>query len=576
MLQIASGKLFQQKPGRSNELRGIVYTNLILYKKPIETIAGRLLPTSALQHDKMLIYEFTELIEESPGDGVITSHGIDPYLKDFAALVSFALNVTCTPDLEVTRRLTGHRPSPAVHVVPSQLIRRVFDDEIRCRDTDATQLESVVSDLIGLKRKNYLAAMRAIRTYVTGLHRVAENLEVAYTLLVASIESLAQTHNAPQVDWKDYDENKRKTIDEALCNADQTTAEQVRKALLKIDLPSLRRKFSNFTLDHLQPSFFREEAAGLDIPVGRAELSTALHEAYSLRSGYIHSLRELPTLLSWDSRGDIVRIDQRPYLTFQGLSRLARHVIGEFIKRQPKVETEIYDYSFERAGIVQVPLAPQYWVGRATDLTALSGRKYLNGFLDQFSACIEHTPDAAITRQPDVLVKIEEILPDTKGAQRRSLLVFYLLLNFVVPDDQRMKNFESIRKRYKKEINNPTVEAMLFHLVIDTVPTWTIEKHKEIHNTYFSCRDKTGGLNVSRVLEAGLSLVLAERYRENSDEECARKLICFTVENYPGNATLLEFERTFDSKNKIVWRHVMLPESKTNEELSQNSDTKTD
>ena len=575
MLQIASGKLFKQNHGQSNELRGIVYSNLILHDKTIETVAGRLLPTSRL-HDKMLVYEFTELIEESPGVGVIISHGIDPYLKDFTALVSFALNVTCTPNIELTRRLTGDLASPAVHVLPSKLVRRVFDDEIWCQDNDATQLESFVSDLIGLERKNYLAAMRAIRTYVTGLHRVADNLEVAYTLLVASIESLAQMHNASLVDWEDYDENKKKAIDEALRNADQITAEQVRKALLKNERSSLWRWFREFTLDYLQPSFFREEAAGLEIPVGRADLPTALREAYSLRSGYIHKLRELPTLLSLSSQGDIIWIDQKPSLTFQGLSRLARHVIGEFIKRQPKVETEIYDYSFERAGIVQVPLAPQYWVGRATGLTALSGRKYLNGFLDQFSACIEHTPDAAITRQPDVLVKIEEILPDTKGAQRRSLLVLYLLLNFVVPDDQRMKNFESIRKRYKKEINNPSVETMLFHLVIDTVPTWTTEKHKEIHNTYFSCRDKTGGLKVSRVLEAGLSLVLAERYRENGDEECARKLICFTVENYPGNATLLEFERTFDSKNKIVWRHVMLPESKTNEELSQNSDTKTD
>ena len=47
MLQIASGKLFTQKPAQSNELRGIVHTNLQLYnREPIETAAGRLLPTS--------------------------------------------------------------------------------------------------------------------------------------------------------------------------------------------------------------------------------------------------------------------------------------------------------------------------------------------------------------------------------------------------------------------------------------------------------------------------------------------------------------------------------------------------
>ena len=45
MLQIASGKLFANKPAQRNELRGVVYTNLQLYgREPIETVAGRLLP----------------------------------------------------------------------------------------------------------------------------------------------------------------------------------------------------------------------------------------------------------------------------------------------------------------------------------------------------------------------------------------------------------------------------------------------------------------------------------------------------------------------------------------------------
>src|ERR1035441_6074259 len=100
MLQIASGKLFAREPGHRNELRGVLYTNLRLDReKPIETAVGRLLPTSTLRDAKTLVYELTELIEAPPhGPGLLVSHGMDPYLSEFAAIVSFALNVTCTPD----------------------------------------------------------------------------------------------------------------------------------------------------------------------------------------------------------------------------------------------------------------------------------------------------------------------------------------------------------------------------------------------------------------------------------------------------------------------------------------------
>ena len=112
MLQIASGKLFANKPAQRNELRGVVYTNLQLYgREPIETVAGRLLPTSSLGVPNSAVYELTELIEDPLVPGAVASHGIDPYISDFADIVSFVLNVTCTPDAEVTSRLTGGRGS---------------------------------------------------------------------------------------------------------------------------------------------------------------------------------------------------------------------------------------------------------------------------------------------------------------------------------------------------------------------------------------------------------------------------------------------------------------------------------
>ena len=119
VLQIASGKLFQSGPGQRNELRGVLYTNLCLYTRtPIETAAGRLLPVESSHGTQTLIYEFTELIEQPPRAGVVASHGVEPYLNDFAAIVSFALAVACTSEPELTSRLTSARRGPTVDVPP--------------------------------------------------------------------------------------------------------------------------------------------------------------------------------------------------------------------------------------------------------------------------------------------------------------------------------------------------------------------------------------------------------------------------------------------------------------------------
>ena len=269
MLQIASGKLFTNAPAQSNELRGVLYTNLQLFgREPIETAAGRLLPTDSLNNINAVVFEMTERIEDPPTAGALVSHGVDPYASDFAAVVSFVLNITCTTNAALSRQLMGGL-SPLTGVRPDSLVNRTFDSLVWCQDEDVDQLIAFVADLIGLRRKHYLAAMRAIRNYVNGLHRIGDDPELTYTMMVASIESLVQEFKGEVPQWGDYAEDKRRRIDDALREADKQTAERVREALLEIEHVAMTRRFCDFALDHIQPSYFREAAAGLTHPIGR-------------------------------------------------------------------------------------------------------------------------------------------------------------------------------------------------------------------------------------------------------------------------------------------------------------------
>ena len=561
MLQIASGKLFSQPPAQRNELRGVIHTNLQMSGgAAIETAAGRLLPTHLLRTPNTLVYEVVELIEDAPAPGVVASHGIDPYLTDFAMIVSFALRVTCTPDVELFRRLTNPQASILADVPPRILVARQFDNEVWCKDDDAQQLVDFVHALIGLKRKAYLVCMRSIRTYVNALHRLVDDPELAYTMLVASIESLSQGFHPPTPTWEDYPEHKRSIIDDALTGADQETEEKVRNAVLEIEHVALSRRFREFALGHVQPSYFRRFASNLVNPIGHADLPGALNQAYSVRSKYVHRLKELPKLLTAGfSAGDSLYVDGNTMLTFQGISRLARHLIMEFVRGQPKVASESYDYRAERSGIIASPLAPEYWIGKVESLTANSGRVRLEGFLAQVMARLRDPESPNITDLRDVLVKVEGMLQRLNEDQRRPFVVLYILFNSLVIPEAPMENYDAIVARYGGAIEGACLEGMLLHLLQGVLPTWDLEEHQRVHDTYLREQGRRTCLRVPREIRASFSLALGERYRALGAADRARDLLSTAVENHPGDRRLNELEVGFEPEKPLNWQLSGLP-----------------
>ena len=333
----------------------------------------------------------------------------------------------------------------------------------------------------------------------------------------------------------------------------------MRTALLETEHVALGRRFREFVLDHLRPSYFRAEAREVANPAGRADLETALRRAYRLRSQYIHELQELPAILTIAGHRDTTPLDHEVVLTFQGLVRLAHHVISTFIERQPKVHREEYDYSDERAGILRMQMAPQYWIGDVAGLDRHSGLERLEGFLQQVAACLPQEPGATVSDLRKVLAQVEGMLPQMSEDQRRPFIALYVLFNQLVLHGDTMVNYDDTVDRYGHELINPSIESLLTFLLLGTDPDWTQAQHKKIHDAYFRQRGHRNGLRVRPILEAGLCLDLAERYRREGDVAQALALIRSAVENHPGHAALIELERSFDPNTAIRWREVVAP-----------------
>lgn len=562
MLQICSGKLFQKEVQYRNNLRGVIYTNLRLFRDTkIDTAAGSLLPTSNLGPSNAIVYEIEELIESSgQGPGVLISHSVDPYILDFSTLLSFILNCTASPSYNLTDRLLGDQRGLSTHSTPKQAVKQVFDKEVIFKESDEQYLAEFIKHLIGLERSTYLGVMRAVRTYVTGMHRIADDFELAYTLLVASMESLAQDFDGHISSWCDYDQRKRKLIDNALSGADDAITESVREAILNIEHTSLSRRFRDFSLQHITPEFFREETIGSISPISRFDLTKALKNAYQARSQYIHNLRKLPDLLTThNSHSETCRIGNETWLTIQGLSRLARHVIMNFIMSQDTVESEEYDYSLERAGVIQVPLAPQFWVGK-TVIYEGSGSKKLEGFLSQYSDHLENKPNATITDLTDLLSEVESKVHELKKHDKLPYIALYLLFNGVIPETQRMKNVDKFSRMFEEELTRATPEALLLNLLFSIESPWDTTTQYDCLTKYFRNRDNKFNFRAPKIIEAGMALQLAERYRIDKDYHKAMELIAIAVENHPGHKALREFEEDFKiNESRIEWSKVLLP-----------------
>lgn len=570
MLQINTGKLFTRAIERENGQRGILYTNAafgLARGHVLEgPLFGRLVQTTELSGSpKCTIYEFTERMESTgSGPGVLVSHGADPYLQDMAVVCSFALNCICAPDVDVVRRLTSGQRSLSSGAPPGRYIRRVFDEEIRCQPNETDAFVRFLTQLLGLKRTTYLGVVRAIRTYVTGLHRVADDLELAYTLMVAAGESLAQDFDGHEATWQHVADDKRIAIDRALEGAPDEVAKRVRDTIVDIEHTALARRFQRFVTSNVNASYFRTGFG--DHPIGRSELPEALSEAYKARSKYVHQLRSLPDSVTMGHGfSETVVEGRRKMLTLQGLSRLIRHVIMTFVERQPSIDKEPYDYHLERAGVVQIRLAPNYWVGNAGGDISEAGRDKFEGFLEELAGHLLQ-PSAKITDLTDVLRKFTAEAANMKLEKRLPYFAMQVVYSALVGPNavQMTAALESVAMQ---DLGKPSPESLVAHAFFRQVPQWTLDEHRKVLETYRSRRGSRSGIRFPRLFEAAIVLDLAERYRSADNSAACKAAIAEAADDFPENAALRTFAETGDVASPVRWWEILLPQQRLKAQL---------
>lgn len=563
MLQIATGKLFHGPILRVNKLRGTLFSNMSrLPPQGLTTKAGNLGSTDTLaERTPSLIYEVDEAIEgEKLAPGLITSYGVDRYQQDFAALATFFLQVTCNPDRDLVLRLTSGQRGLATNSPPNHLLKQVFDRAVGVTSSEVDAFARFVELLLGLERAKYLVVMQAIRTVVTGLHRMGDDLEVAYTLIVAALEAMAMKFDGHKTKWEDVDERKREPIEAALKDADTALATAVKDAIAQNEHVLQRRRFKAFILATLPETFFREDAVDAVAPVGRLDLGDGLDVAYDLRSKYVHALEELPASLT-ESRGFtemIILLDRKTALSFQGLFRVARSVIIEFVQRQRQVVKEPYNYIYETGSVVRAQLAPSAWM-RPAAIGKDLGRDWFEGFLELLDqGALGRSQPTMIDLRPS-LDQIEPLLKRrVPQDSRRGYAALLNAVHFLLPEPFQPSNPTPVLMKCEKDLDVPCPEALILYCLTCTVPSWTIDQQAAVLDEYLRMRSKKSGLRFPRRLDAAMILELAERYRLAGQWEHAACRLAMASENFPEFPQLRALMASAGADSQIAWKEVLL------------------
>lgn len=549
MLQISTGKFYPSMEPEDLAVtvhRGVLYTNYQIFRTTITTGIGTLSPLTASGDDRAMMCEVTERLPVSrkPYAGMMVSTGPDAFINDFSAIASFRLNVVCTPDIGLAARLLrAERPALGADALPKTYIPRFFDSDVASVESDERDLADFASDLVGLSRRHYVAAMRAIRRYVMAMHRIGDEIDLAYALLVASIESLVQEFDGFAPVWDDYAQDKRKVIDRALVGAPDDVAGNVRKAILSKEHVALARRFREYTREHLKPSFFREEARLDHRPAGHTAIMRGLRNAYDLRSAYVHKLAPLPRMLKFGhGYADVAAIEDEPFLTLHGLARIARHVILGFVAESEKKVTEKHDFAADYPNVITLPLAGMYWLPVPSAFKPERIHKFLSGFLQE----IGHVHSSGGTHHaPDMRAVIEEassLFTSVDKTRRRRILALQILFSVFLPDEEKNEWQERLNPHLSM-LDNPSIESLVVHFIaVPGATPWPIGTSDRLLHEYHAQRFRKNGIDAGATVGCAMVLWLAEQHRVAGNEDRARALVKLAIEEYPAMKRLLDVE----------------------------------
>lgn len=523
MLQIASGRFFGDGERWEFEAKGILYSNMS-WVGPIETRAGTLEPVdTAGSEASSYVLSYVNRMEKDAA-GPVVRVGDEEIMEQFGWLGMIWFGAFFDGDKQsVVVNCREKRTHAGDEYVGSRFAKPYLLPERRITEDDTRGFARFVDKVIGLPRDDYLAVTSFLRTVSHALTVLRHNLDLAYSMLVYALEALSKGRSGYLPRWEDYDAGVKKRLDPILDGLEGEISEAVRGALLENAHLKLQQQFLDFVVSHLPDAFYEVDAEGVDRPVRPSELDRALKNAYRARSIYVHVLK--PLIHQLKSRGiaeaEVFVWENKPYLTFNGLLRVARAVLLDFVTTRPYLEDEEYDWAPELPGLVTLMPAGQYWIWNHNAFSPTRSAGWLSAFLEVWLQAVTNKPDDKPV-MPDLrnlLATFEALHGSASAQQKRRMLAIHTLYNHImIPKSPGHERFQRVNEGL---FDGCSIEAMVLLLLTGREFPWEAGKCGDVYEAY--AREKFGkdALSLPLAVEVAIMAYVAENYREIGNAEVA-------------------------------------------------------
>lgn len=554
MLQIVTKMYFRPEvPLHTTVHRAVLYTNLTrLRADEVGLPVGDLAWSNATNQVSTATLSVTEHLEAELPDGTSSGHvatGGTQLLDELADVLAFRLDAAFSRDGDLVRRLVSNSLDASSRPAGRRLFLSTFEPQRFVTDPELDELRRFITQLLSLKRLYFERAMRAISRVVRATQHAADDPTIAYVDLVAALESLSDDTYAPLASWQQFEGRKRRLVDDALDGADPMLAERVRRAVIEAERLGAGSKFIAFVNENVTPDYYRSGATDSLRPMRGADFQQALKHAYRIRSRSVHGLASLP-LEAWalGDAADTVSIhDIGIAFSLEGLARLARHVIGNYVHRAPAGVDGSFEWRGSLPGVLRMRAAPQYWIWKAEQFDRTSADRYFSGLASHLVGTLAG-PEPQLPDMSAVLERIERLLAGTASGPTKTFMVaiFALWHRIAAPEFHRA-NSERVLTDYATLLERPEMASFVVGLLCGAIPSWTPEEWHALAAERRAQRTKPSHLELPPALDAALHVVAAENLRAAGRIDDARSAAITAVEEFPGNEQLTAWEAAFDA-----------------------------
>lgn len=534
MLQIISGKFFTSDDRERHPGKGITYSNYS-WIGPITTSIASIEPVYfSSSNVTPYVISYLNQIEK---DGLLIRVGDPEIVHQFQLLCIFGLRAYFNVDRDKVDVNCREVPKTSNdNFLPSKFTTRFFEPKINGKQEEIAEFIRLVNHTIGLPRKTYEIVMTCMENFTNSLQSINYNLDLAYSMMVYSLEALSQSFDGYRPTWKDYDQSIAKRLEAEFCNLESNIAENIKQILLQSSHQKLQKRFIDFVMSHVKDSYFLEEAMEQTGAIKKSELLRALKNAYNMRSKYVHELQQIPRQMHHPhiGKGDLFYLGNDVYFTYNGLTRLAYHVIKNFILDQAIIETEKFDWRRSLPGVITLNLSPEYWVWKHENFIPDQVFGRLSGFLEQFQAFL--TNRKPISNLSDLVEKLEGLIKDSKVQENQKHAMVCIILLFLFAFDRNQ--FHAKCHEYRKYLEVCTIEKMIFDILLagslsDNANSCETEYKKYLKNKFSKC-----SLKIPDLIELCIIVDLANRFLQDNNISKYQEWMKFAIFEAAGNNKL--------------------------------------